>query len=99
MFGVPVGDPSVLEDVASLARDGRGQPVHIFDRVELRLVVPAHRRENREGEAGVPGQVGGKTERLRDLDLFLDVRHQLAVASVSEGGHPLDVGVEAVSFG
>ena len=50
---LPVDRPAVLEDVAAVAGKGRGEAGDIFDRVELGLVVPAHRREHLEGQAGV----------------------------------------------
>ena len=80
--GAAVGDdpvrlvvdrPAVLEDVAAVAGQGRGEPGDIFDRVELGLIVPAHRLQHVEGQAGVAGEAGREAEPPGDLDLLLEL--------------------------
>jgi hypothetical protein len=81
----------VLEDAAAVAVHQPGQGQAVAARMELRLVVEAHRGLHRPRQVGLIGVAGGQAGLLGGFDLLLDLAGVGVLFGVGVGRAPLPV--------
>src|SRR3546814_9608514 len=90
---------TVRENMGPFARNGPGEPSHIFGGMKLRLIVETDGGEDIKREASVNRQGRRKAQSLRDLRLLSNSGDVFFFTRISVGSFGLDIALYIVLRG
>src|SRR3546814_14350624 len=93
---VVIDNATVLENMGHFARNGPGEPGHIFGGMKFRLIVETDGGEDIKREASVNHQGRRKAQSLRDLRLLLNSGDVFFFKRISVGSFGLDIAMYLV---